>query len=301
MNGKWRIAMMIPWLGLAAMILEIWSVYGQLPARIGSHFNAAGYPNGWAPKQQLFTFIVPIAFGFLVLFTFLVSRFQKSSGLAWLTLVFEYWGFGLQYLLTHGMLRVALGETRTLDAHIGMLSLVCGVALVIGEVSRVTLVRKQADTEHGTLIAQEVHGSPIIATVMVAITMSMLGVDVALHLHGPAQAIPLVVGVIMLGCAIWAFTGFVYRITTGGLEIRMLGMPIRFIPAFDIQSVEARNCNPLTDFGGWGIRGIGKMRAYIWGGNRCVHIRTHSGDDIYLGIADANRMKYELEQMLVKQ
>src|ERR1700761_5599385 len=100
MSKRWKLALMVPWLGLVAMLYEIWSVYDRLPAVIASHFNAAGVPNGWAPKDQFFTIIVPIAFGLLCLFTFLASRFDQQSGLAWLCLVFSYWVTGLFVMLT---------------------------------------------------------------------------------------------------------------------------------------------------------------------------------------------------------
>jgi hypothetical protein len=72
---------------------------------------------------------------------------------------------------------------------------------------------------------------------------------------------------------------------------------LRFVPAQEIVTYRAESCNPLRDFGGWGIRGIGRKRAYIWGGNRCVHVQTLAGDQIYLGLADADRMVAEMERM----
>ncbi|ABF40403.1 hypothetical protein Acid345_1401 [Candidatus Koribacter versatilis Ellin345] len=298
MSKGWKIALLVPWLGLVAMVYEIWSVYDRLPAVIASHFNAAGVPNGWAPKGQFFTVIVPIAFGLLCLFTFLASRFDQKSGLAWACLTFEYWGIGLFVMLTHATLKVALKEATTLDFPIGIWSILFGVVLVVGEVVRIQGVKKRADADGGQLIAEFVHNSSTLGGVFSVVALAMIGGGFLLPAVGPARGVLATVGVILLACAIWAWTGFQYRITTAGVEIRSLGMPFRFIPATDIQTFEARACNPLTDFGGWGIRGIGKMRAYIWGGNRCVHIRTHAGDEIYLGLAEADRMVRELEPMV---
>ncbi len=297
MSKAWKVALVVPWLGLVAMIYETWSVYDRLPPVIASHFNAAGVPNGYAPKEQFFTIIVPIAFGLLCLFTFLASRFDSKSGLAWLLLIAEYWMIGIFVMLTHGTLNVALKQAATLDFPMGVWSVVCGVLLVGGEVIRIQGVKKRANAHGGGLIAEFTHNSPTMAAVFVVIVVGLMLVGVTLNLKGPAFGIPMVVGVIMLACAAWALSGFTYRITTAGVEVRSFGMPFRFIPASDIQSFEARTCNPLTDFGGWGIRGIGKMRAYIWGGKRCVHIRTNAGDEIYLGLAEADRMVRELEQM----
>jgi hypothetical protein len=296
-SRNWRIAMMVPWLAFVVMLVDIWRAYDRLPAVMASHFNAAGLANGWAPKQQVMFTIVGITFGLLCLFTFLLSRFPQINGLGWLVMVAEYWGIGILAGITHGTLRVGIGEARTLDFPIGIWSLIMGGALVVGEFGRIRVIRKRADADHGQFIAQERHSSPVMAMVMVFAVVGTLALEILLDLRGPARVVPTVVAAILLGCAVWAFTGFQYRVTTTGLEIRMLGLPIRFVPAMDIQSVRAKECNPLTDFGGWGIRGIGKMRAYIWGGHRCVYVQTHAGDQIYLGIRDADRMVRELESM----
>lgn len=288
---------MVPWLGLVAMVFEIWSRYDQLPARIASHFNAAGLPNGWAPKNEFFTVIVPMSVVFLALFTFLASRFESNSGLGWVTLIAEYWGTGLFAGLTHATLRFAMGETTTLNFPFAFWNVVCLVALVVGEVVRISGLRQRADATNGRLIAQESHSSPKLGSAFLIISLCACAAAVGTGARGTVLAVLAPIALILVGCAAWVFTGFVYRITTAGLEIRTFGLPIRFIPAADIEWVRAQSCNPLTDFGGWGIRGIGKMRAYIWGGRRCVHIHTHGGDDIYLGTAHPDRMVRELEMV----
>ena len=296
-SWRWRVAMFVPWLGLVAMIFDIWRAYDRLPAVIASHFNFAGQPNGWAPKEQLFSALIPVAFGVLCLLTFLLSRFPQISGLGWLLMVMEYWTVGLLVGLTHATLRVGLGESKTLQFPAGGWSLIMGLALVIGEYGRIVALRKRAHAAHGTLIAEENHGSAVMASVMAALSVAIIVSASVMHVSGAARVPVFIVSVVLLGCAIWAFTGFVYRITTAGVEVRMLGMPIRFIAAGEIDSYRAEECNPLTDFGGWGIRGIGHMRAYIWGGKRCVHVHTLAGDEIYLGVADPDRMVRELESM----
>ena len=297
-SRNWRIAMMVPWLALVAMLFDIWLAYDRLPPVIASHFNIAGLPNGWAPKQQFFTLIVPIAFGMLCLFTFLLGRFPQISGLGWLLMIAEYWSIGLMFGLVHATLRVGLGEAKTLQFPAGGWSLIMGAALVIGEIGRIRVIRKRANADHGASIAEETHGSAVMASVLTAIAVVTVVAASVLQASGPARGVAVTVSVIMLACAVWAFTGFAYRITTAGLEIRMLGMPIRFVAAKEIDSFAAERCNPLTDFGGWGIRGIGHMRAYIWGGNRCLHLHTFGGDELYLGASDPERMVRALQSVV---
>ncbi|HEY3929379.1 MAG TPA: DUF1648 domain-containing protein [Candidatus Koribacter sp.] len=297
-SRNWKIAMAVPWLGFAAMLLDISRSYGQLPARIAAHFNAAGVANGWMPKHQLFTEVCLISFGLLCLFTFLLSRVTHVGGIGWLVMVAEYFAMGTLLMVTHGMMQIGLGETQTLDFPIGKWASFMAGVLVAGEIFHVFALRRDVDVDHGQFVALERHGSNRAAAGLAGVAVAMLGLPLALDVSGPGRMIPAVVGFVTLICAIWAYTGFVYRLSTNGLEIRMLGVPIRFVSAAQIASVNARACDALKDFGGWGIRGIGNMRAYVWGGDRCVHIHTHAGEDIYLGSSDAQQLARELESLV---
>jgi hypothetical protein len=297
-SRNWRIAMWVPWLALAIMFVDVAANYAQLPPRIASHFNAAGVANGWAPKEQFFTVILPIGAVFLALFTFLTSRFPQISGLGWLVMVVEYWGAGVLVGLTHATLRYNLGQASTLDFPFVTWTLIMLGALVIGEIGRIRVVGQQAVQRQGDVIAEYRHSGNGVAVILAGLGAAAVGLPTALGATGLALTIPAVVGVLMVACAVWAYSGFVYRVSTSGVEIRMLGMSIRFIAAADIQSVQAQQCNPLTDFGGWGIRGIGEMRAYIWGGHRCVQIRTDRGERIYLGIDAAHQLAQQIEASL---
>ena len=296
-SRNWRIAMAVPWLAFAAMLWDIWRVYDRLPAVIASHFDIAGLPNGWAPKQQFFTVIIPVSFLLLCLFTFFLSRFPQITGLGWLVMVAEYWGIGLIFGLTHATLKVGLGETGRLQFAAGGWSLIMGLALVVGEIGRVHALRKHAHAQHGTLVVEQRHGSAVMAAILSAIALATVLLASMITNPRPARVAMLVVSIILLLCAIWAFTGFVYRVSTAGLEIRMLGVPIRFIPAGEIDSYAAESCNPLVDFGGWGIRGIGHMRAYIWGGRQCLHVHTKAADEVYLGSEDPAAMVMALRSV----
>jgi len=47
---------------------------------------------------------------------------------------------------------------------------------------------------------------------------------------------------------------------------------------------------------GYGIRGIGKTRAYVWG-NKVVHIKTTNGD-VFLGHSDPQRIVCDLDRVM---
>ena len=191
-SRNWRIAMMVPWLAFVAMLLDIWRAYDSLPAVIASHFNAAGVANGFAPKQPVFTTIIGVAFGLLCLFTFILSRFPQISGLGWLVMVAEFWGIGILFGITHGTLRVNLGEAKTLDFPLGIWSLIMGGALLIGEVGRIRVARKRA-REYGELIAEETHASPVMGMIFLVIAIGLFAASLLLDLHGPSQTVPVTI------------------------------------------------------------------------------------------------------------
>jgi hypothetical protein len=81
------------------------------------------------------------------------------------------------------------------------------------------------------------------------------------------------------------------------VEIRALGFRLRRIPLSQIKEFRAERVNPLTDFGGWGIKGFGSDTAYIWGGRTALHIKTYTGD-VYLGHEDPDRLVRDLEALM---
>jgi hypothetical protein len=82
--------------------------------------------------------------------------------------------------------------------------------------------------------------------------------------------------------AAMGLTGFTYRVTTRGIEIRGVLGPLAYVASNDIRSFSLENVRPLRDFGGWGIRGPNSDRAYILGSGRVVSI-VHANGRLHLG------------------
>jgi hypothetical protein len=101
------------------------------------------------------------------------------------------------------------------------------------------------------------------------------------------------VGAIALGAGAMAWSGFKYRFLQHGVEIRMLGFHLRSIPR---QSIVSYAIEPWAFVRGYGIRGVGKTRAYVWG-NKVVHIKMTNGD-IYLGHKDPRRVVDDLDRVM---
>jgi hypothetical protein len=73
-----------------------------------------------------------------------------------------------------------------------------------------------------------------------------------------------------------AWSGFQYFFTPFGVEVHSLGYRLRSIPLQNIVSYQQEAWNTLR---GYGIRGVGRSRAYVWG-NHVVRIHTTDGDVI---------------------
>ncbi len=80
--------------------------------------------------------------------------------------------------------------------------------------------------------------------------------------------------------------GFLYaELSEAGIRLKWgpFGFIKKFIPIDSITKAEAVTYRPLVEFGGWGIRGMGKKKAWTVRGNRAVRMELASGNVFYLG------------------
>ena len=149
----------------------------------------------------------------------------------------------------------------------------------------------ETSTHRSDVIAVETHSSPLWGLI---ILLAVLGpaVSVALVPSAPARVALVAVAVIGLGAFAMAWSGFQYRFLRHGVEIRTLGFRLRTIPK---QAIVSYSIGPWTLLRGYGIRGAGNNRAYVWG-NQVVHIKTTSGE-VFLGHGDPERIIRDLDRM----
>ncbi len=117
-------------------------------------------------------------------------------------------------------------------------------------------------------------------------------ISVAFYPTAPAKWALGVVGVVGVGTLALVLGGFQYRFLRHGVEIRTLGFRLRSIPK---QAIVSYSIEPWAFARGYGIRGIGSTRAYVWG-NKVVHIRTTNGD-VFLGHNDPERIVRDLDRV----
>ena len=141
------------------------------------------------------------------------------------------------------------------------------------------------------LLAEETHsGRAWSLIILLALIGPLIGVALAPSTAG-RWAIALV-GVLAIGTFAMTWSGFQYRFLNHGVEIRMLGFRLRSIPR---ESIVSYSIEPWSLIRGYGIRGMGRTRAYVWC-NQVVHIKTSNGE-IFLGHNDPQRIVHDLDMV----
>jgi hypothetical protein len=150
-----------------------------------------------------------------------------------------------------------------------------------------TLTTSQSD-----VLAVETHNSRLWSLIIV-LALVVPAISVAVVPSPPARLALLLVGIVGLFAFAIAWSGFQYRFQRHGVEIRLLGFRLRSIPKSAIVSY---SIEPWAFIRGYGIRGLGRTRAYVWC-NKVVHIRTTNAD-IYLGHNNPERIVQDLDEMI---
>lgn len=139
------------------------------------------------------------------------------------------------------------------------------------------------------VVAEEIHGSHRWGLVLGIPAVLLIG----LGAKTPGPALLLTLGLtlaMLLAGVVIAWSGFHYVFTPAGVEIRTVGFRLGFLPRGEIQSYAVEGWSAL---GGWGIRGIGNRKAYVWG-NRGVRIKTTTGE-VFLGHDQPEKIVHALD------
>src|SRR4051812_16358117 len=91
MNRRtFQFAIALLWLALPVVGLQYWRVWDELPARMATHFNATGQPNGWMSREVSLEFGLGITAFLLVVFTIILAMvsLQSVDRFAWAFLGF---------------------------------------------------------------------------------------------------------------------------------------------------------------------------------------------------------------------
>jgi len=81
------------------------------------------------------------------------------------------------------------------------------------------------------------------------------------------------------------------EVTGEDICIHFYPLTRRVIPMADIVQAEASTYQPIWEYGGWGIRGIGSRRAYNVSGNQGVELTLRDGRVVMVGSQRADEME----------
>jgi hypothetical protein len=290
MHRKFQFAIALMWLALPLTALRYLTAWDQLPLRMATHFDINGHPNGWMSREIAFQFAIGLAAFTLAIFTVVAYVMHKSKTpgvVSWAMLGFFYLVTGFIYFANCQVLDYNLaGRPIHLDVAT---ALIPGAALIFTAIY-LGVQRGQLLPAAG-VIGEEVHNSGFWAAFMAAIVILELLFVSQIRNAGVRISLALV-SVILLAACTMAWSGFHYQFTHAGIEITTLGFRLRSIPAAEITHYNVAAWNPLR---GYGIRGIGNMRAYVWG-NRGVRIETSHGV-VFLGHDEPERIVHDLDVM----
>jgi hypothetical protein len=87
------------------------------------------------------------------------------------------------------------------------------------------------------------------------------------------------------------------RVTPEAITVRWGFLYTSRVPATDLARAEAIVYRPFADYGGWGIRGIGRRRALSARGNLGVLLFRRDGSTILVGSQRPRELLQALERM----
>jgi hypothetical protein len=278
------------WLALPITALRFALAWNHLPLRMATHFDIGGRPNGWMLRETAFYTALGVTALMVSVFTivsYVAHKTHVPDAFSWSLLGFFYLVIGFVYAGNSGVVQFNLdGQPVEIDFWTVLVpvALIALTAIFIGS--------KRGDSLPVTdVIAEESHGSRAWSLLFVALLLAQFAAAIAIPLPSVRIASTLL-GLLFAAIAIHIWTGFQYRFSHAGVEIRTLGFRLRSIPRDEIKQYEVENWNPLR---GYGIRGTGNRRAYVWG-NKGVRIKTTEGE-VFLGHREPERIVHDLDSI----
>lgn len=295
------------WLGLvlpllialaAAVILVQW--LPRTPDPIATHWSGSGGPEGFSSPALNIAFTAGMAAAMALLLGLIgVFGTGKSSVLAWssmnrfmvaLALCMATSLALMGVLLTH--MQLGLDDARNAPGVGAPLVISFGIGIALGVLGyivqpKVTVsgpiaaqpeIVPLAATERAVWLGTAGMSTPMM-WVLGGVTGGMMLMAVLTWWSGTEPVVLwLMIGTAMLLMVLLALTTwFRVRIDARGLEARSVaGWPVFRVRADDVDHVVAGNINPLSDFGGWGIRWVpGRLGVVMRSGDGIVVTRTN--------------------------
>lgn len=288
MNRRYfQIAAGLLWLMPLVILIQHWMVWDQLPPMMATHFDGAGRANGCMSREAAAILPAAILLPLLIVTVLFLLRVRRPDAGTWSVVALFYLICGSMVEIVQQTIAFNLRGTPVRPVPV-VLTVLLGVVVCVG----IFLATKRGrQLEDSPVLAEEVHASRLWTLVMILPMAPMI--LIAFIVPDPsARWILLSVSTLLVAVSAFIWHGFRYRFTRAGVEILTLGFRLRSIPKDSIRGYEVARWNVL---GGYGIRGIGADRAYVWG-NRGVRITTPEGS-VFLGHDDPQRLVGDLDMI----
>ena len=289
MNRIWsKLGIVLLWMGLPLIAFRYWLVWDRLPVPMATHFNAANQPNGWMSREGSLIFVLALYLIIVMLFTaimFFLRKVHAADRAAWAVMGLFYVVLGVLFYGNESVLRYNLAGTP-----IELVYMVAPVFIATLAVIVITFTSKRGPSlPADNVFAQEVHPGRPFALVLLLSVLIELAVVYAIPNTGLRITLGLA-AIVLLLAGVMAWNGFTYLFTSAGVEIRTLGFRLRSIP---VEQIKEYAPDRWSLVGGYGVRGLGERRAYVWG-NRGVRIKTSDGE-VFLGHSNPDRIVRDLD------
>jgi hypothetical protein len=278
------------WLALPITALRFALAWNHLPLRMATHFDIGGRPNGWMLRETAFYTALGVTTLMVSVFTivsYVAHQTHVPDAFSWSLMGFFYLVISFVYAGNSGVVQFNLdGQPVEIDFWTVLVpvALIALTAIFIGS-------KRGASLPVTDVIAEESHGSRAWSLLFVALLFAQFAAAIAIPVPSVRIASTLL-GLLLAAIAIHIWTGFQYRFSHAGVEVRTLGVRLRSIPRDEIKQYAVESWNPLR---GYGIRGIGNRRAYVWC-NQGVRIETMEGE-VFLGHNEPERIVRDLDSI----
>ena len=284
----WHVAIAFLWAALPAIYFQYADAWNRLPVRMATHFDINGHANGWAPRETSMWFILGVTALVVLVATVLLARIRKPDASAWGVLAMFYIVLAVLYRASAAVIEYNLsGNFLSMDWAM-MLLTIAVIAIILLSV----IPKRDAALAQDDLIAEETHASIPFALLCGTLLTAGIVVNIFLRLGSFRVWTLIPIWVLLFACTIAGANGFKYSFRHSGLEIRLLGFRLRSIPLAQIREYDVQSWKASR---GFGIRGVGASRAYVWG-NRVVRIQTSDGE-VFLGHSHPERVVRDLDEM----
>jgi hypothetical protein len=287
-RGLYKMLSALLWLGPAAIYIRYRQLWDQLPPRMASHFNATGQANGWMTREMSLNYSVGFVALMAAIFSvvvFVVLRKYELTKLSWTLLAFFHAEIWTLVYLMDSMAEFNLNHGSVAITPFLFVSAIGALVVLIVAVTE----KRGAAFSSGEILAEEVHSGRRLTLLFLIPPVILAPIALAIPLPAVRFAMS-IIAVVMLGVFAMAWDGFHYYFTRHGVEIRTLGFRLKSIPLLQIKDYEIQSWSPIR---GYGIRGVGNRKAYVWGNNG-VRVDLFDGW-VFLGHSDPQRIVHDLD------